>query len=101
MDLSLTVASWALEAAVHAGFGESEPQVLCNSEISFLEANMDLTVVIGPANGTFGLEPEGTSAASEHLGKDVGRKATWETSTTHLRPVSVPKLIKVLAFLGI
>ena len=97
---SFPEALWALVTALHTGLVETHAEVLVYSFVGILETDSEFVLGIVASLGSLVLSLlvlEGVPA--EHLGKDVGAKATREALV--LRPVRVPKLVKVLALLGV
>jgi len=86
-------------SALHTGLVEAYAKVLVYAFVRIFETDSQLVLRIVASLGSLvlGLLLEWVSA--EHLGKDVGTKATGEALV--LRTFWVPELVKVLALLGI
>jgi len=92
MDDPASMALRALDLAFEAGLGQVDLEVLGDAPVRILEGDVDLMVVVGPADGTSGAL---TKTPTEHLAEDVVHVGSlgW--------PVGRSKPVEVLLLLGI
>ena len=97
---SFPEALWALVTALHTGLVETYAEVLVYSFVGILETDSEFVLGIVASLGSLVLSLlvlKGVPA--EHLGKDVRHSAGERISLRGA--VRVPKLVKVLALLGV
>jgi hypothetical protein len=94
LNFTLTATRLAHFHAVETRAGNSDTYVFGDASVGIFECYVDDVFVIGAPNRP-------PLPTPKHLGKNVRRKSTWETSGTLRRPFCAAKLIKVSAFLWV
>jgi hypothetical protein len=86
------MALMALDLAIEAGLGQVDLEVLGDAPVRILEGDVDLMVVVRPADGTSWAL---TKTPTEHLAEDVVHVGSlgW--------PVGASKPVEILLLLGI
>jgi hypothetical protein len=97
MDISTPLTVLTILDAFETGLCNSDAQVFGKSSVRVLESDLDVVVTIGP----FYRPSRPTKRSTEHLSEDIRRETTATSEGILRRAVGRPKLIEILALLGI